>query len=88
MFNKKLEKILEPVNKIAGNRIRKFAKDVQEDAWMIAYVAYIEDKNIHRVLTLWRRTERKYQKRILAFTRARPLLEEKGEIKRIKKEYY
>ena len=90
MFNandKKLKKILGHVEKVAGDKIRKFPKDVQEEALQEAVVAYLEGKDILEHLVMWRRGERRYQKKILAFTRARPLKQDKEELKRISKDY-
>ena len=90
MFNKNknnLKKVLAPIEKMAGERIRKFAKDVQADAWSVAYLAYLEGKDVHLALTMWNRKERAYKKKILAFTRARPLAREKEQLKQIQKDY-
>lgn len=84
---KNLINILAPVEKAAGKRIRRFPKNVQEDAWMVGYLAYLEGKDINEALTLWNRKERRYQKKILAFTRARPLKCDKQELKDISKKY-
>ena len=91
MFNendKNTKKILDDVEKIAGDRIRKFPKDVQEEALQEAVVAYLEGKDILEHLKLWRRAERRYLKKILTFTRARPLKRDKEELKNISKEYH
>ena len=85
--NKKDKKILDHIEKVAGERIRKLPKDVQAEALQEAVLAYLEGKDILEHLKLWRRAERRYQKKILCFTRARPLRAEKEEIKKISKEY-
>lgn len=91
MFNKKdgeLKKALAPIEEVAGKIIRKYAKNVQEDAWMVAYVAYLEGGDVLEALAQWRSTERKYQKTILAFTRARPLAEDRKQFLDIFKDYH
>jgi len=85
--NKKAEKILDHIEKLAGNRIRKFPADVQDEALQEAVIAYLEGKDILEHLKLWRRAERRYQKKILTFTRARPLKQDKEELKKISKDY-
>ncbi len=90
MFNKKDKRqklILDHIEEIAGDRIRKFPEDVQEEALQEAVLAYLEGKDILEHLKLWRRNERRYQKKILAFTRARPLKRDKEEMKQISKDY-
>jgi hypothetical protein len=91
MFNKKdeeLKKALAPIEEVAGKTIRSYSKSVQEDAWMVAYIAYLEGDDVLEALAQWRSTERKYQKKILAFTRARPLAKEKKEFLDIFKDYH
>lgn len=88
--DRKLNKILKHIESAVGNKIRKFAKNVQEDALHEAIVAYLEGKRgkeILQHLVLWRRGERRYEKKILAFTRARPLKQDKEELIRISKDY-
>ena len=90
MFDKKSKdaKILKHIEKVAGKRIRKFPKNVQEDALQEAVIAYLEGKDILEHLKLWNRDERNYQKKILTFTRARPLKSELKQIRKISEEYY
>jgi hypothetical protein len=85
--NKKLLTALEPIEKVAGNIIRHYAKNVQEDAWMVAYIAYMEKKDIVETLKLWRRKARRDQKKILYFTSARPLKQDKAQLIKISKDY-
>lgn len=85
--DKKLNKMLDQIEKVAGKKIRSFAKNVQEDALHEAIVAYLEKKDIVQHLVLWQREERRYEKKILAFTRARPLRRDAEELKRISKDY-
>jgi len=85
--DKKLQKILTHIEDVAGWKIRKFPKDVQEEALHEAIVAYLENNDIVEHLTLWRRAERRYQKKVLAFTRARPLKRDKEQIKKISGDY-
>lgn len=85
--DEKLNKILSAVEDAAGWKIRKFAKHVQEDAWQEAIIAYLEGKDIVEHLVQWHRKERRYEKKILAFTRARPLKRDKEEIIKISKDY-
>lgn len=84
---KELEKALAPIEKVAGDIIRKYAKNVQEDAWMVAYLAYMEKKDIVETLKLWRRKARRDQKKILYFTSARPLKADKAQLIKISKDY-
>lgn len=88
--DKKLNKILTHIERAAGCKIRKFAKNVQEDALHEAIVAYLEgkrNKDIVEHLVLWHRVERRYEKHILAFTRARPLKQDKAQLIQISKDY-
>jgi hypothetical protein len=90
MFKKKcknLKDVLAPVEKVAGRIIRSYAKNVQEDAWMVGYLAYMEKKDIVEALKLWRRKARRDQKKILYFTSARPLKEDKEQLIQISKDY-
>jgi len=85
--DKNLKNILDHIEEVAGWKIRKFPKHVQEDALHEAVVAYLEGKDIVEHLVLWRRAERRYQKKVLAFTRARPLKRDKEQIIDISKDY-
>jgi hypothetical protein len=67
--------------------IRKQPKNVQEDCLNEAVLAYLEHKDIVKHLILWRRGERNYEKKIMGFTRARPLKKDKAELIRISKAY-
>jgi hypothetical protein len=94
MFNKKdknlekaLAKALAPIEKVAGDVIRGYGKNVQEDAWMVAYIAYCEGADILKTLASWHYKERLYQRKIISFTRGRPSKRDKTEFLRIKKEY-
>lgn len=91
MFDKKEKyrekSILDHIEEVAGDLIRKLPKDVQEEALQEAVLAYLEGKDILEHLKLWRRAERRYLKKILCFTRARPLKRDKEEMKKISKEY-
>ena len=78
---------MDHIENAVGNMIRKMAKNVQEEALHEAVVAYLQGENIREHLVLWQRNERRYQKKILAFTRARPLKRDKDEIIRISKDY-
>lgn len=79
--------MLATIDKEAGWKLEKFPQDIQLDAFLEAVVAYLEGQDILRHLVLWRRGERRYQKKILAFTRARPLKNDKEEMKDISKKY-
>lgn len=85
---KNLENILQEIEKVAGWRIRKFAKHLQEDALHEAVIAYLEGVDILEHLNNWNRKERKYQRKILAFTRARPTKRDLKQIKKISEEYH
>lgn len=85
--DKQLNKMLAHIEKVAGKKIRSFAKNVQEDALQEAVVAYLEKEDIVQHLILWHRGERRYEKKILAFTRARPLKADKAELIKISKDY-
>jgi hypothetical protein len=90
MFNKNkknLKKLLAHIENVAGKRIRKFPKHVQEDALHEAIIAYLEKKDIVEHLNKWYREERAYEKKILAFTRARPLARDRAEFLKVFKEY-
>ncbi len=87
-MKKELKKVLAPVEKAVGKRIRKFQPDVQEDAWMVAYIAYLEGKDMMEALILWNRKRRQDNKKVLFFTSARPLRQDKKALKEIQKGYY
>ena len=75
------------IDKAAGDYIRKQPKNVQEDALNEAVLAHLEGRDIVKHLVLWRRKQRNYEKKILSFTRARPLKRDKEELIRISKAY-
>jgi hypothetical protein len=82
-----LKQALAPVEAVAGKVIRSYAQSVQEDAWMVAYIAYAEGEDILCVLKAWRGKTRKDNKKVLCFTSARPLAGDKAEFLRILGDY-
>ena len=80
--------MLRHIEKVAGKRIRKFPKHVQEDALHEAVIAYLLKKDILDHLTKWNKGERQYQKKILTFTRARPLKRDRAKLIEIQKGYF
>lgn len=89
MFKEKndLVKILDHVEKVAGKKIRSYPKNIRDEAISEAIIAVLEDRDILEHLKLWRRAERRYQNKILSFTRARPTKRDKEQIKKISKDY-
>ncbi len=85
--DKNAKKILSHIEKVAGERILKYPKDIQEEALQEAVLACLLGEDVLEHLKLWRRAERAYLKKILTFTRARPTKRDKEEIKRIEKKY-
>lgn len=79
--------MLSHIEKVAGCKIRSFAKNVQEDALHEAIVAYLQKEDIVQHLVLWHRAERRYEKKILTFTRARPLKADRAQLIQISKDY-
>ena len=90
MFKKKqnLDEMLNYIEQVAGNRIRKFAKSDQTDALHETIVAYLKDEDILEHLANYNKTEQRYRRKHLAFTRARPNKRDLAELKKISKEYH
>ena len=83
-----LEKVLTPIlGKVVRERIRRFKRYVQEDAWIVAYIAYRENNNVLETLTKWNRAERVRQKKELSIYSSRPRRRDKAEIMQISKDY-
>jgi len=84
--NKNLANALAPIEKAAGDIIRKLPKDVREDAYLEGYIAYKEKKDIAMHIKKWWKRERRYHIKEQTITGCKPQACDLTEIKELRKD--